>query len=582
MDKIILGIIILLAVIAGFSGIQEQQAWAFSGTISDQASCQSAGGTWTAPDTCTVNGITVSAGETMTIPGGVMLTVNGDILNNGSIINDGTVTVTGNVNNGIDSIGGDGTGTIDNTGGTITVTGNVNNGIGGSSPFGSGFRGGDGTGTIDNAGGTITVTGNVNNGIGGIGSFFRPIGAPGCGSSCPPPIVSIGGDGTGTIDNTGGTITVTGNVNNGIDSIGGRLDGIGFGTITNTDGTINIDCTGILIGTIPTSGNPVVQESCGGGGSSANKHLQRPTFGLSHHTHQQTVNDGFTANGKPFDVTDNWHTDFEKQTITTGEINTFAAKAYSPYGLQSVEFMFGLPEVGQAHKAEAAVEVWLNRDVTVEKVLVAQKDNLINAESVTASAKMVPCTDSDSTNNCYSVEISASFNEAPIHDVFALKGMDFTRRTHTTHLNDGFAVLGESLNPPKTETASLGQSGTIQLMTQIDRKNNLWQDENGYQWTKNSFDTWLQITRPDLQRHQDELSTVMTRDNSNFVVLVDYEKQKATAIFDSTILQKELPDTFAYTYPDKFENKLDDPELQKRMISEENRAMEQLEKMSKD
>ena len=53
---------------------------------------------------------------------------------------------------------------------------------------------------------------------------------------------------------------------------------------------------------------------------------------------------------------------------------------------------------------------------------------------------------------------------------------------------------------PKTETTVLGQSGTIQLMTQIDKKNNLLVDESGYQWTKNSFDTWLQITKPGFQR----------------------------------------------------------------------------------
>ena len=68
-------------------------------------------------------------------------------------------------------------------------------------------------------------------------------------------------------------------------------------------------------------------------------------------------------------------------------------------------------------------------------------------------------------------------------------------------------------------------------------------------------------SKPEFQRYQDKISNVMTRDNSNFVVLVDYEKQRANQVFDGSILQKELPGYFAYTYPDTIENNLDDPEI---------------------
>ena len=318
-------------------------------------------------------------------------------------------------------------------------------------------------------------------------------------------------------------------------------------------------------------------------GSSANKHLQRPTFGLSHdNTNQQLIQNGFTVNGKSFDITDNWHTDFERQTIMVGEKNTLSAKSYAPYGLQSIEFMFGIPEVGQAHKAEAAVEVWLTRTLEVEEVKVVQKDNLINEGSVAASAKMVSCTNSDTNNNCYSIEISASFNEAPIHDVFALKGMDFTRRVHTTYLNDGFEITGESLNPPKTETAALpggGQSGITQLMTQTDKKNDLWVDESGYYWTKNSYDTWIQTTPPDFQRHQDDVNNVMTRLNSNFDLIKQYESKRATKSFDSGLIQNEISESFSYEYPERMGNILDDPQIQEKMKQENNLAESKLTQM---
>ena len=74
-----------------------------------------------------------------------------------------------------------------------------------------------------------------------------------------------------------------------------------------------------------------------------------------------------------------------------------------------------------------------------------------------------------------------SFNEAPIYDIFALKGVDFSKRSHITYLNDGFSIEGKSLNPPKTETIASGQKGAGLIeLTQVDRKNNTWIDEKGY------------------------------------------------------------------------------------------------------
>ena len=165
------------------------------------------------------------------------------------------------------------------------------------------------------------------------------------------------------------------------------------------------------------------------------------------------------------------------------------------------------------------------------------------------------------------------YREAPMYNVVLAMPMDLARNSEHNYFNDGIKVAGESMNPPDTQMIPSKQKGVglIQLI-QTDRKNDLWVDEHGYQWTKNSVDTWLQITKPEFQRHQDEIGTVMTRDNSNFAALVEHEKDKAKKVFDGTLLQKELPEYFAYTYPDTIENKLDDPEIRNRMIAEEIRA----------
>jgi len=225
--------------------------------------------------------------------------------------------------------------------------------------------------------------------------------------------------------------------------------------------------------------------------------------------------------------------------------------------------------------------VWLESGrINVEEIVITDPLNLVDDDSVSASTSLAPCITGD-TENCVEVILHYTYREAPIYNVMLVQPMDKSRHTESTYVNDGIAVQGDSLNPPKTELASVGQSGIIQTMTQTDRKNNLWVDEYGYLWTQNQYDTWLQITRPESQRHQDEICNVMTRNNSNFVGLVEYEKEKATKLFDGTMLQKEIPDSFAYTFPDSIGNKLDDPEIQKRMIIEESKAQQTLEEINR-
>jgi len=303
----------------------------------------------------------------------------------------------------------------------------------------------------------------------------------------------------------------------------------------------------------------LVSTSSGGGGSggggSASKHLNRPTFGLDHNTGEQLVEKGFTANFNSVDITDNFHTDFEKQIILVGQKNTFSAKSYAPYGLELVEFMFGIPEVGNAHQSEAAIEVWLDRNGEVQNITVTQKDNLINTESVTASSEMKQCTGDDTNKRCYSVTTSASFNEAPLYDVFALKGVDFTRRTHLTYFNEGFDITGDPLNPPQTDYMPSGKDGLVQMIRfdkfenlwvvpneiSSEKFDNLWVDPNGIVYTRNELGSWFRLS-PYTIENNDPTWNVMTRYHDEFSKLIDNERKRATLIFDGSLLLKELPD----------------------------------------
>jgi hypothetical protein len=303
---------------------------------------------------------------------------------------------------------------------------------------------------------------------------------------------------------------------------------------------------------------------------------EKPTFGRSHETGELVAEGGFSANGEIFDITDNWHTDFKLMTLNVGERNTFTAKTLSPYGLQSIEFMFGVPQVGSAHEAEAAIEITLDRDLNVINISTVQKDNLIDPDSVLAKADMVRCKGDDINKNCHYITVSASFNEAPLSYVFALKGIDFTKRSHLTYLNEGLEVTGDSLNPPTTMMISANKKGaSLMLVTQIDKKNDMWINDSGIEFERNSFGTFLRTTPVEVVR-DDPMVKVMTRLNSNFEAMKINEMYKAVEVFDSSLLQKELPDFIPASVTNKIVNKLNDPEFLEKLVYEEMRATEEI------
>jgi len=316
-----------------------------------------------------------------------------------------------------------------------------------------------------------------------------------------------------------------------------------------------------------------------GGGSDASEYLSKPTFGLDHKTQVVQVQGGFTANGKVFDVTDNWHTDFERQAILVGQTNTFSAKAHADHVINVVEFMFGIPEVGFAHLAEASIEVTIDRNQQVTNVQVNQNGNLIDPSSVTASAVMAQCKSGDTDKKCYFITVSGIFNEALMNDIFALKGIDFLRHFHLTYLNEGFTIFGNSINPATTLLIASNVKGSTGLMEviQIDKEYDMWVDKSGIEYERNSFGTFLRMTPVEVVR-DDPMVKVMTRMNSNFETMKQNELDKATAIFDSSLIQKELPDSFRIADSERI-NKLQDPEVQLKLFIERMRADDKMNQL---
>ena len=204
-----------ILIFATYPLFEEADAQTF--TISDQASCQAIGGSWSG-NTCTISGMhsPIFFGDKWVIPVGITL----EFASGSSIINLGTI---------------ENYGTIRNNGGTITNVDTLTN-FGPSAQIIN-----DNDGTIHNNGGTINndahakitntlglvrnnANGIINNNIHSIIDNFD----------------TIGSDGSGTITNSFGAFI---NNHGGINS-GGLVDNFGF--ITNTQENAFIDHFGTI------------------------------------------------------------------------------------------------------------------------------------------------------------------------------------------------------------------------------------------------------------------------------------------------------------------------------------------------
>jgi hypothetical protein len=309
--------------------------------------------------------------------------------------------------------------------------------------------------------------------------------------------------------------------------------------------------------------------------SSPNKWDSRPTFGLSHETNSALVDSGFTFNSDSFSITNNFHTDFPEQKIEVGQTNSFSAKAYAQNNLKVQEFLFGIPNVGESHLAELGVEVWYGLNGEIEDIVVVQKSDVIDADTISVTHQKTSCGPSDFDEKCDLTTVSMTFLEPLKDKVMAIKAIDHKLRDHRTYLNDGFEVTGDSLNPMNTEMipSNKKNQGLIQV-TQTSKYSPYWQSDDGRTFEMNSFGSFKEIHKG-FERFQDT-GTAYTRLHSGFGGVMAYELNRATEIFDGSELLKELPDFIPYTPPEISERMTGD--MKQKMQKQEEIAKEILEK----
>lgn len=304
----------------------------------------------------------------------------------------------------------------------------------------------------------------------------------------------------------------------------------------------------------------------------------KPTFGLSHENNKKIVDYGFAFNNKTFTITDNFHTPFPEQSVTIGEVNFFEAKVLSIHGLKVQEFIFGIPNKGEAHLGELAIEVWYDVFGEINDVKVVQKSNVIEINTVEATFEKTNCNSDDFDQSCILTNLSMVFLEPLEHKVMAIKAIDNMNRYQITYLNEGFDVSGDSLNPMASVMipSPIRDEGLI-LVTQTEKYSSNWVTEDGRIFEKNEFGSFKQINH-EFKRFQDS-GEAKNRNHSSFGGVLAYEQERATQVFNSTNYISELPESFAITFkqnPERFT-----PELKAKMLEQEKECLEHLKESTK-
>ncbi len=311
----------------------------------------------------------------------------------------------------------------------------------------------------------------------------------------------------------------------------------------------------------------ITDDKKGGGGD---EHLTRPTFGVSHETFETIVDSGFRFNDQSFTINDNFHTPFAQQTVNIGEVNSFEAKIYADKRIKVQEFLFGIPNVGEAHLAELGVEVWYDYNGEIEEVKAIQKSNVIDKETIVATHEKAKCQATDSEEKCDVTNVSVVFLEPLKDKIMAVKAIDYKGRYQITYLNEGVEIAGESLNPMQTYLipSNIRDQGLIKV-TQLAKYSPYWQSDDDRMFEMNSFGSFKEINIT-FERFQDT-GTAYTRLHSGFGGVMAYELKRATGIFDASELISELPDFISYS----------PPEISERMTAEMKQKMLEQEEIAK-
>jgi len=190
------------------------------------------------------------------------------------------------------------------------------------------------------------------------------------------------------------------------------------------------------------------------------------------------------------------------------------------------------------HLAEMRIEVWFDNAGEIDEIKVLQGTEVIDGETLIITHQKVKCLEADIEENCDSTLMSAVFLEPLADKTMAIKAMDWKLRDQTTYLNEGFDILGDSLNPKATMMipSPVRYEGLIEV-TQNEKYSDYWTTDDGRIFEMNSFGSFKQINQ-EFTRFQDS-GEPLTRLHSGFASIIEYEQERAKLVFDASELLRD-------------------------------------------
>lgn len=303
-----------------------------------------------------------------------------------------------------------------------------------------------------------------------------------------------------------------------------------------------------------------------------------PTLGVDKNG-VRLVENGFTYNGKPIDV-ESYFTPYPLITVQVGVQNKAVFKIYEgggPDDVRHFELAFGLANGARIDTTNAAI-VWDRNFAGIETVTLIDPENTL--ENVRVETSEGKCRESSTKNDCLIVTVYHTFRAPLDFNMVGSYVWDERRHGWQNYYNEGIAVEGESLNPPKQYQGT--HKGHLITITETGK--NKATDEQGNTWT---FDgTWIKdfiykgkiddpISSQGYDRNHVRFSTY--KQGQELVAISLFEKYYKTS-FSQEPAFSEIDDIKFYEFPDRIDKKFD-PVLQAKMHEEDIRAQKYLEEM---
>jgi len=270
-----------------------------------------------------------------------------------------------------------------------------------------------------------------------------------------------------------------------------------------------------------------------------------PTFGLDRNNNLIVTN-GFSFNGVAVNV-DDYHTEYDKITVHTNQINTVSVKVYEDNGIsniQIVQFGLGMPKLGSTlQDAETLVEIWLENG-GIKDVIELDDNNLVTIRGVITGEANCGGYDIE----CLTVKLQYIYRDQPKYNIMGIGAADFALNSKTGYINDGVNVIGNSLNAPPTKLVTVSHAGAFYpqtsgetTLTLTDYKTDTWTDEYGYIWSTNENGPYIVDDISPPEKRDDYISPwsgVNDRVHSDFDEYVKLQQDKAAKILEKMNIQE--------------------------------------------